>query len=85
LSTAWSSEQPLTPVQDLLLQVFFAETIAAGGLSVTKVVPEMLRAGHAFTGAIHDVDDLERHFGGLARAEDVAILHSVELGGAWPR
>lgn len=72
-------------VQDRLQQAFMAETIIAGGVAITRVVPEILRAGIAFTGRPDDIEQIDRVLSpGSADADAIAVAHSQQLGGPWP-
>jgi hypothetical protein len=87
--TCWGRFSRLTSatqVQDRLLQAFLAETKLVGGIAVTKVVPEMLRAGIALTGRPGDIHEIAALLGDDSETIDAdAVAHSVELGSPWPR
>jgi hypothetical protein len=72
-------------VQDVLLHAFIAETIAAGGIALTKVVPEMFRAGLGISGSREGIDAIERQLVGIERLPDEPVQHSLQIGGPWPR
>jgi hypothetical protein len=72
-------------VQDVLLEAFVAETMLAGGAALTKVVPEMYRAGLAVSGTKDLIERLESVLQHAPRLDETEVRHSVELGGSWPR
>lgn len=72
-------------VQETLLDAFIAETVAAGGVAVTRVVPELLRSGIGLTGPDDKIDEVEAQLAHLPRADETATRHSIQLGGPWPR
>jgi hypothetical protein len=72
-------------VEACLLDGFLAEVLTAGGVAITKIVPELLRAGIALTGMPGEIDRVEGVLAHLPRIDDLAVRRSCQLGGVWPR
>jgi hypothetical protein len=70
-------------VQDGLLHGFLADTLRAGGIAVIKGGLELCGQGVAVTGTKDRIDQVERVFASIQRADDIHVRHSVELAGPW--
>lgn len=70
-------------VKDGLLHGFLADTLQAGGIAVIKGALELHGQGVALTGIKDRIDQAERVFANIQRADDGQVRRSVELAGPW--
>lgn len=66
-----------------LEQAFLAETIAAGGIAVTRLRAELLRPGIALTSTATLIDRVSVAFAGAGAIEPLLVERSKHLSGSW--
>jgi hypothetical protein len=70
-------------VLGVLAEAFIAETLAAGGVAVTRVCPELLRAGIAITGRPEVVDSITAGLEDAVSADPLLVERSRYLSQPW--
>jgi hypothetical protein len=67
----------------ILVETFIAETLAAGGVAITRVCPELLHPGLALTAAPAVIDQITPVLGNAVPADPVLVERSRHLGEPW--
>jgi len=66
-----------------LEQAFLAETVAAGGIAVTRLRAELLRPGIALTSTRNLIDSISAALGDARAIDPLLVERSRLLGGSW--
>src|SRR5260221_14235701 len=85
MAAARQARPGATPAQVLagLVQAFIAETLAAGGIAVTRVCPELLQPSLAISASRAALDQIVPALGHFPAADPLLVQRSRQLSEAW--
>ncbi len=70
-------------VLEMLAEAFIAETLAVGGIAITRVCPELLRPGIAVAARPAVIEHIAARFTDAAAADPFQVQQSRHFGERW--